>query len=168
MTRRIITALGVLAIVAAIAVVLSPPQAQASVVRVAILVLGAVGAWLLLGRASPVTRSTPERFEQELRRPVASSSEVPSLRNVDTTLRMATASAFGVEFMLKPLFRELVAWRLARERNIDLAAAPAAAREAMGEQLWRLIHVEDPSRDHSAPGLPLADLDAAIDRLERI
>jgi hypothetical protein len=81
---------------------------------------------------------------------------------------MAAASAFGVEFMLKPLLRELVAWRLARERNIELATAPEAARDAIGEPLWRLIHVEDPTRDHSAPGITLAELDAAIDRLERI
>ena len=113
-------------------------------------------------------RSTPEQFEQELRRPVAAAPEVPSLKSIDTTLRMAAASAFGVEFMLKPLVRELVAWRLAREQSIDLASEPEAARDAMGEPLWRLIHVEDPSRDLGAPGLPRAELEAAIDDLERI
>lgn len=168
MTRRILAALGGVAVVAAIAIVLAPPDARASVIRVAILAVGTVAAWLFLGRASVTTRSTPERFEAELRRPVDAATEVSSLRSIDTTVRMATASAFGVEFMLKPLLRELVAWRLARERNVDLAASPDAARAVMGERLWGVLHVEDPRRDHGAPGMRLTEVQACIDDLERI
>lgn len=168
MTRRVVAAACVLAAVTGIAILLAPADARPSVVRVAILGVGTVAAWLLLARASVTTRSTPERFEEEIRRPMIGATDVPSLRSIDTSLRMATASAFGVEFMLKPMLRELVAWRLARERNIDLAAEPGAAREAMGEPLWRVIHVEDPTRDHSAPGMRLVEIEAAIEHLERI
>jgi hypothetical protein len=167
-TRRIVTAAAVVTVVVGIAILLAPPDARPSVLRVAILALGTAAAWLLLGRASVVTRSSPERFEQELRRPAPATTEVPTLKSIDTTLRMSTASAFGVEFMLKPLLRELVAWRLTRERNVDLARDPAAARAIMGEPLWRLLHVEDPLRDHRAPGIRLPEVEAAIDDLERI
>ena len=168
MTRRIVTAVSVVAVVVGIAIVLAPPDSRPSVIRVGLLTLGTAAAWLLLARASVTTRSTREHFEEELRRPPASAADVPSLRSIDTSLRMATASAFGVEFMLKPLLRELVTWRLARERSIDLAKSPAAAREVVGDSLWRLIHVEDPSRDHKAPGVRLTEVEAALDDLERI
>lgn len=168
MTRRALVALAILATIAAIAVALAPPDTRAPVTRAAILVLGTVAAWLLIRRTALVTRSTPERFEQEIRRPAAAAADVPSLRTIDTTLRMATASAFGVEFMLKPLLRELVEWQLMRNRGIDLTVSPGLAREAMGEPLWRLIHVEDPTREHGAPGVPLGEVQASLGELERI
>jgi hypothetical protein len=167
-TRNLVISLALLGAAAALAVVLAPPDARAPVTRAAILVVGAAGAWLLIRRTGAVTRSTAERFDLELQRPVATPSDVPSLRTIETTLRMATANAFGVEFMLKPLLRDLVEWRLARNRSIDLRTAPDLAREAMGEDLWRLLHVHDPNREHDAPGVTLDRLQASIERLESI
>jgi len=158
----IVTALAV------IAIVLAPADLRPSMSRLAILAIGMLPAWWLVRRFVPVTRSTPERFEAEVREPVAISADIPGLRTVDHTLRMALGSSFGVEFMLKPLLRELASWRLLRNRGIDIDATPELARQLVGEPLWSLIEPGEPVRDYSAPGISLADVRTSLEQLERI
>ncbi len=157
------------AVVLAVAIVaVSPPDARAAATRIAILAVGIVAAWRFLRTSSAVTRSTPERFESELPAPVAPPSDVRSLRTIDQNLRMSTGTAFGLEFMLKPLIRELARDRLMRNRRIDMDATPELARRTAGEPLWRLIRVADAPPKYGSPGVPLVELEAAIDHLERI
>ena len=125
----------------------------------------AAAAWILR-RAASATASTPEIFERTLRTAPVERTELPGFRAIDTAVRMAVANAFGVETMLKPRLRELVAWRLHRDRGIDLVEQPGRAREAAGEELWRLIDVSAVRPSNNAPGVKLADLTAAVDRLE--
>ena len=154
--------------VAALAIALAPADLRPSVSRLAILAIGILPAWWLVRRFVSVTRSTAERFEAERRQPIAISADIPALRAVDHTLRMALGSSFGVEFMLKPLLRELASWRLMRNRGIDMAAAPELARELVGEPLWSLIEPGEPVRDYRAPGISLADVRTSLEQLERI
>jgi hypothetical protein len=153
---------------AAVAIALAPADLRPSVSRLAILAIGVLPAWWLVRRFAIATRSTPERFETELRQPAAISADIPGLRSVDHTLRMALGSSFGVEFMLKPLLRELASWRLLRNRGIDIDATPELARQLVGEPLWSLIQPGEPLRDYSAPGIPLADVRSSLEQLERI
>lgn len=168
MTRRAAIGVGVLATVAGLAIVLAPADARGSVTRQVILVAGIIAAAWLFRRSAAVTRSTPERFDADLRQPIAAPSEIPSLRSVHNTLALATASAFGTERRLKPLLLELAAWRLISRRGIDITATPEAARAALGEPLWRSIHPVDDHIEHGAPGIPLADVQASLEQLERI
>jgi hypothetical protein len=154
--------------VAALAVALAPANLRPSVTRVAILAIAILAAWWLIRRFLEVTRSTPERFEAELRPPAAISADIPGLRAVEHTLRMALGSSFGVEFMLKPLLRELARWRLLRNRGIDIDATPELARQAVGEPLWSLVEPGEPRRDYDAPGISLADIRTSLEQLERI
>jgi len=158
----LVTALAVLAIA------LAPSVEQPSVIRLAFVAVGIVAAWSLFRRLAPLITSTPERFEDELRQPVAASPDIPGLRAVDGTIRMALASSFGVEFKLRPLLRELTRWRLLRSRGIDIDATPDLARQTIGEPLWSLVQAAEPRRDYGAPGLTLADIRASIEQLERI
>ncbi|HUG30589.1 MAG TPA: hypothetical protein VMQ65_08785 [Candidatus Limnocylindria bacterium] len=153
---------------AAIGIAFAPPESQASLARLGILALGIVAAWRVLGRSSAVTAPSPELFEAELARPAAQSFEIAGLRAVETDLRMATSNAYGRELRLKPILRELAGWRLARNHGIDLDRAPEAARRILGEPLWELVRPADALPDFRAPGVPLADVQAGIDRLERI
>jgi hypothetical protein len=154
--------------VAALAVVLSPADGQPFAARIAILMLGIVAAWKVLGRSAAVTASTPERFELELRQPPMPTTEIAGLRSVETDLRMSTASAFGLEFRLKPMLRDLAAWRLARNHGVDLATAPDAARQILGDPLWNLTRAAETFPEFRDPGPPIEDVDAGLDRLARI
>ena len=161
-------AAAVVVALAALAIALAPAGVQPSVARLAILAIGMLPAWWLVRRFVSVTRSTPERFDEDLRQPAAMSADIPGLRAVDHTLRMALGSSFGVEFMLKPLLRELASWRLQRNRGIDIEATPELAREMVGQPLWSLIEPGEPVRDYRAPGISLADVRTSLEQLERI
>ncbi len=158
----------VLAGVAALAIFLSPPDGQPFAARLAILALGIVAAWKVLGRSAAVTASSPERFELDLRRPPVPVTEISGLRSVETDLRMSTASAFGLEFRLKPMLRDLASWRLARNHGIDMTASPDAARGILGEPLWELITPAPSFPEFRSPGAPLEAVEAGLDRLARI
>ena len=168
MTRKTAVAAAVVTALAALAIPLSPADTRPTVTRLAILAIGIVLASSLLRRFASLTKSTAERFEVDRRQPVAIAADIPGLRAVDNTLRMALGSSFGVEFQLKPLLRELASWRLMRNRGIDMAATPELARRTVGEPLWSLIEPGEPRRDYRAPGLSLAEIQASLEQLERI
>jgi hypothetical protein len=161
-------ALAALAGIAAAVIAFAPADDQASATRLVILVLGIVAAWWALGRSAAVTASSPERFEVELRQAPSPPFVIAGLRSVETALQMSVASAFGLEFWLKPLLRELATWRLARNHGVDLAVAPEAARGILGDELWQLIRAAENRPAFRAPGPTLAQVRAALDRLERL
>jgi hypothetical protein len=161
----VVAALGA-AVVLAIAV--APPDARESTARVVLIAAGVLGAWLVLGRSAAVTASTPERFEAGLSRQPDATAEISSLRAVETDLRMSAASAFGLEYRLKPHLRELAAWRLLRNHGVDMDRSPEAARRLVGDELWQLMRPSDEPPEFREPGAGLAEVRAGIDRLERI
>lgn len=168
MTRTTVVAVAVGTGLAALAISLAAAEQRAALSRVVILAIGVIPAAWLLRRFAPLIRSTPERFEADLRQPFAASADIAGLRALDNTLRLALGSSFGVEFLLKPLLRELAGWRLMRNRGIDLAATPDLAQQAVGEPLRSLIGPGEPRRDYSAPGMSLLEIQAGIEELERI
>jgi hypothetical protein len=160
--------LGALAVVAFLVIAGLPPDSQSFASRLAILVFGLLAGWRILGRAAAVTASSPERFEDALRRPSTAGFEIAGLRAIETDVRMATANAFGVELRLKPVLRELARWRLQRDHGVDLDRQPDIARGVLGEPLWRLVAPREAFPEFRAPGVALADIQAGIDRLERL
>lgn len=165
---RALLAYAVLAAVAGLAIALAPADARPSVTRLAFLTIGVAAAWPLLRRSATVTSSTPERFEAELRQPEVVPDEIAGLRSADLVVRMATGSSFGVEFMLKPLLRDLARWRLMRSRGIDMDATPDLARQTVGEELWSKIQPGEPRPVFGARGIALTEIQQSLDQLERI
>lgn len=154
--------------VVAMGISLVPPDSRDLLTRLMVLAVGVVATWVVLRISAPATRSTPERLDRELLQPAPVPTELASLRAVDTTVRMATASAFGVEFRLKPLLRELAGWRLLRSTGIDLDSAPDLAARTLGDPLWRLVQTPEAPERYDAPGISLEALQAGLDRLEQI
>jgi hypothetical protein len=151
-----------------LAIVSVPPDARVTTTRVVILVTGTIAALRVLGRSSAVTASSPERFDLEAAETASRPPEISDLRSMETALRMATSSAFGLEFMLKPRLRELARWRLQRNHGIDMDATPEAAERVLGEPLWRLVRATGHVPEYRAPGATLGEVQAGIERLERI
>jgi hypothetical protein len=153
---------------AAIAIAALPEEARESSARSALVVAGVAGSWWALRRSGTLTRSTPERFEAELRRPPFEHRELSRLRELDTVIRMAVSNAFGVEFMLKPRLRELAAWRLQRSRGMELGANASLDKELLGERLSGLTDAAAVRPDNHAPGVSLTEIQAAVTDLERL
>lgn len=158
----------VLVSIAVLLAVLVPPEARAAFGRMAILVVGIAIATLYLRRSGPVTTSTPERFEAELQRSTESQPVVPGVLAVEMAVRLATANALDFEVRLKPILRDLARWRLLGNRGVDMDARPEAARRLLGEPLARLIEDAPTPPSFEAPGVPLADIEAGLEQLERI
>ena len=81
---------------------------------------------------------------------------------------MARGSAGDTHERLCPLLRDIARDRLATA-GIDLDRDPEAAALAVGPETWELVRGDRPPPDdrHSA-GVALADVSAAVDRLEQI
>ena len=70
----------------------------------------------------------------------------------------ARVSARHFDHATRPLLARIVATQLVERRGIDPSSDPAAARVALGDELWELVDPARPSStDTTAPGLPRAD-----------
>ena len=160
--------LGVTAALALIVIVVAPPESETVATRVAAVVLALLAGWRFLGRAIARTRSSTETFEEVLLKPTKPMFEIPALRAAETDIRMASAHAFGVETRLKPVLRQLASWRLRRNHGVDLDRQPKAARRLMGDGLWALTQPTIVGPELRGPGVPMATLEAAVQRLEQL
>lgn len=144
-----------------------PPDGRAALVRTVVVIGGITLAALYLRRTRFATLSTPERFEQELRRATEARPIVASLRTAEMTVRLSTASALDFDVRLRPLLRDLARWRLLTNRGLDMDAKPDVARRVMGEPLASLVG-DGEAPAFGAPGISLADIDAGLGQLEQI
>jgi hypothetical protein len=165
LARVLVVVVGLFAL---LIVALVPPDARVTMIRIAVLVVGIMIAALYLRRSGPVTRSTPERFEDELRRAVEEPPLVPGVRAAEMAVRLSTASGQDFDVRMKPMLRDLAAWRLLGNRGVDIDARPEAAGKLLGEPLARLIDNAAEPPPFGAPGVALTDINAALDQLERI
>ncbi len=128
------------------------------IVQIIVLVVLALGlAWLVERVPASGDRGVRDRSRRRGNRP---GGLAPTL--------VAYEFAGEVHTELRPLLREIAAGRLAR-RQIALDRDPAAAREALGDELWELVR---PGRgmpaDRRAQGIDLAALERLTDRLEAL
>lgn len=167
-SRTALVLLAVLGVAAVVVAAQLPPDARVAMARIVIVALGIALATAYLRRSRSVTQSTPERFELELAEPRLTQPVIAGLRAVEMTLRLSSASALDFEVRLRPLLRDLVRWRLLTNRGVDMDRKPDAARRILGEPLASFV--EDPKEPppFGSPGVPLAQLDAGLDQLEKI
>ena len=146
------------------------PDDRSLVLDVYLLFLGALALTLLVavtGRALPPGGRS--RFEQALRRPPRRPARPASLLTLERRVLLATETAFEVHYRLRPVLREIAAYRLSSRLGIELDEDVDAARRALGPEAWELVRPDRPHpTDRLGRGQPLAELRAAVDALERI
>jgi hypothetical protein len=93
---------------------------------------------------------------------------IAELDRLDREVVLATSRDFDLHFRLRPVLREIAQSRLER-RGVLLDSENPRVRELLGEDLWALTAADrEPSAYRQAPGLPLADLERTVERLERL
>jgi hypothetical protein len=132
-----------------------------------------VGSLLILGLVRATSRAgrsgDASLYERALRRQGRRPERPRELAKLEREVALAAGSSFDVHFRLRPVLREVAAHRLATRRGADLDTGSAEVRDALGEELWELVRPDrEPPDDRFGPGLPLARLRVAVDRLERI
>ena len=130
-----------------------------------------VAALLMFGLVQ-ATRDAAARseplFDRLLRRRTQRPARPPSLAKLERAVALSAVTAFDFHARLRPTLREIAASKLAA-RGLVLDSGSPATREALGDDLWDLLRPDGrPPDDRSAPGLPLARLRNALDRLEQI
>lgn len=168
LSRRALVLLSALAVGLVLVGAVLPPDGRAALVRAVVVGGGITLAALYLRRTRSVTLSTPERFELELAQPQETRPTVASLRAVEMTVRLSTASALDFDVRLRPLLRDLARWRLLTNRGVDMDRNPEAARRILGEPLASLVGGDGEPPVFGAPGISLAEIDAGLDQLEQI
>ena len=146
------------------------PGDRALIVEAYLLFLGGVMLVLLVAATSralpPAGRSA---LEQALRQRRHVPARPAALLTLERRVLLATETAFEVHYRLRPVLREIAAYRLSAHRGIDLDADLDAARTALGPEAWELVRPDrQPPPDRLARGRPLAELRAAVDALEQI
>jgi len=156
--------------IVAVVALFSFPGRRELVAHVYLLALAACGLGALVAkirRANPVAaRST---FDLALRSRRPRRERLPDLERVQRELSLAGQTAADLHFRLRPRLRRIATQLLAARRGIELDANPAAARQALGEELWEIVRPdrETPLR-RDARGLDPAKADRVVTALERL
>ena len=109
------------------------------------------------------------RFEQALRGKVEAPVRPPELVRTEREVTLGIANAGHLHARLLPILREAAAARLAAHDNVELARRPEVARALLGDEAWELLRPDlPPPADRNAPGIPLRQIRALVDTLERL
>ncbi len=131
---------------------------------VAGIVLGLLIATLgrLLPRAQPIAIGVAEKGKPD--------SPVDQLERISRAIDASVWSAAQLHESLRPVVREIVAERLARNHGIDLYRSPERARSLIGGgKAWELARPDrSPPSDPAARGWPLEEIDELLDELEAL
>jgi hypothetical protein len=143
-----------------------PPESRLPIARVLVFAVGLVAAIRVIGRITPPMRPAPDLFELDASPPITP-TEVAGIRRIELDLQMTSVHPFGIQWT-RPLLRELATGRLWIGRGIDIEHDPVAARAALGESLWHMIEPDVGQWRPDDMRISLADLEAAVTRLEQV
>jgi hypothetical protein len=158
----------VVATLAAAAAIAIQPGSAALAVDVYLLFVGTLG--LLLAIAQTLGTLPPERATR-----LDAGARAPGLQTrprevvkLEREVALSTETAFDAYYRLRPAVRRIAASRLAL-RGIDLDSPSGSAAELLGPDAWDLVRADRPRpRDHDAPGMPLARIEAVVASVEQL
>jgi hypothetical protein len=143
---------------------------QPLLARAFLLAVAALTVARLAGAAARTGEPGAERsaYDRAARRGTAGPAPPDDLRRLEQALWFASAREADLHARLRPVLREVAELRLAGH-GIALDGEEAAARAALGPQLWEVVRADRPApADPAAPGLPPAVLHDLVERLEAI
>jgi len=155
---------------AALGIVLAiRPLSVERLLAIYVLVLAATALAALTRIARPAEELRGDSpFERALRSRRERPMRPPELVRTERELTLGMAGAGHAHRRLLPLLREAAAARLA-QHGIELERRPREAAALLGEEAWELLRPDrrEPP-DRNAPGLPLAQVQALVERLEAL
>jgi hypothetical protein len=132
---------------------------------VAILAI-ALGVALVRLRAALPRRASP--FDAAFAAKSLPAARPASLARIEREVTLSTGTAFDVHYRLRPVLRTVATGLLLR-RGIDLERSPERAHAVLGPDVWELVRPDrPPPSNRTAPGMPIAEVERAVDQLEQI
>jgi hypothetical protein len=119
-----------------------------------------------LGDVAP--REDESQLEEAMAPEASEPARIAELERLEREVALATSRDFDLHYRLRPVLREIAQSRLER-RGVQLDSESPRVRELLGDELWALTAADrEVSAYRQAPGLPLADLERTVERLERL
>jgi hypothetical protein len=119
-----------------------------------------------LGEVAP--REDESLLEEAMEPEQPEPARIPELERLEREVALAASREFDLHFRLRPVLREIVEARLER-RGVQLDSESPRVRELLGDELFELTAADrEPPANRQAPGLPLADLERTVERMERL
>jgi hypothetical protein len=116
---------------------------------------------------SAAPRTGHSSFEAALRARPPGDLPPSQLETVARRVELGVARAADLHFHLRPMLREIAGARLGARHGCDVDGPQA--RRLLGEQAWELLRSDrPPPEERFAPGIPPAELDAMLDRIETL
>jgi hypothetical protein len=134
-----------------------------------VLTLGGVALAALSSALGDVAPREDESLLEEAMEPEQPEpARIAELDRLDREVALAASRDFDLHFRLRPVLREIAESRL-ESRGVLLDSENPRVRELLGDELWALTAADrEPAAYRQAPGLPLADLERTVERLERL
>jgi hypothetical protein len=160
---------GLVVTAAAVIAVVASSGANAIVLDVYLLCIGAV-VLLALVRTTRAGEPTQRASQFDgalaaMRRAPAESGEPVLVREIE----LSTYNGFHFYARLRPLLRDIAAHRLRSRYGVELDAEPARARELVGSEAWNVVRPDrQPPEDRLAIGPTVGELRVVVDELEAI
>ncbi len=134
-----------------------------------VLTLGGVALLAVSSALGDVAPREDESLLEEAMEPEQPEpARIAELERLEREVALASSRDFDLHFRLRPVLREIAESQLER-RGVQLDSESPRVRELLGDELWALTAADrEPSADRQAPGLPLADLERTVERLERL
>jgi hypothetical protein len=134
-----------------------------------VLTLGGVALLAVSSALGDVAPREDESLLEEAMEPEQPEpARIAELERLEREVALAASRDFDLHFRLRPVLREIAESQLER-RGVQLDSESPRVRELLGDELWALTAADrEPSADRRASGLPLADLERTVERLERL
>jgi hypothetical protein len=140
---------------------LTKPGWHGNVLRVYVFVVGALLLAALIVAAGDTVPRRRSEFSQALRERQQEPRLLPELETLQREVSLSTASAFDFHMRLRPQLREIAQARLERTGRTP-------GPDTLG-RWWELLRPDrEPPQDRFGSGMPLAELRALVDDLERL
>ena len=127
----------------------------------------AVAAGLAVAALRPLAQKT-RRAEVRTAARGSAPAGPEELARLERAVPLAASQASTVHLTIRPLLREIAAERL-RKHGLELDRDLEPSRDLLGDAAWDLVRPDRrPPRQAFAAGIPLTELTAIVDRLERL
>jgi hypothetical protein len=156
-----------LAVSASAGIVLVVAPGRASLVgHVWLVLILAIALAVAVGALLKTSPRHPSAFDAAFAPARRGRARPASLASMEREVALAAGTAFDVHYRLRPTLRSIAAGLLLR-KGIDLERSPERAAQLVGPDVWEVIRADRAApEDRSAPGLPVASLERAVDALE--
>jgi hypothetical protein len=157
--------LATLATVAVGLVLMLVPVDRELVLRIYALVLGGLAIATLSAATAFAARRTKSAFAAALRERPVRHGRPEELERLERQVALAVENAADFHFRLRPTIVAAADAAVWRSHGLQLDRAEAV----LSPELWTIVEPErEPPLDRRAPGPPLAEIEAAVDEIERI